>query len=520
MEEEQSLTIKVISSMVFAAASVLLGQLYHALVLKPKRIRSKLRRQGIKGPSPVFFYGNIPEMKSIHLQTRSMAATNSDELSHAWPAAVFPHLQQWRNEYGPIFLYSTGSIQTLCIMDPEMAKEVSLGNSSNLGKPSYISRDYSPLFGQGIFSSNGPYWTFQRKIIASEFYLDKVKDMVSLMVDTTSTILQSWETKTKDQRGDVEIRVDEDLTTLSADIISRACFGSSYSQGEKIFLKLHTLQKIMSKVLIGVPGLRYVPSKHNRDMWRLKEEIDSMILEVVKTRTETAHDKDLLQLILDAAKSEGEKSHFTSDFAANKFIIDNCKSIYFAGHETTATSASWCLMLLAAHPDWQARVRGEVLEVCGHNPPDADKFRSMKMLNMVIQEALRLYPPSAFLVREALQDKNLKGIRIPKGCNIQIPIAFLHQQPELWGRDARRFKPERFADGTTRACKVPQAYMPFGAGSRICAGQHFAMAELKVILSLVLSRFSFSLSPTYCHSPAFQLVIKPQHGVKLHVRRL
>ena len=86
--------------MVFAAASVLLGQLYHALVLKPKRIRSKLRRQGIKGPSPVFFYGNIPEMKSIHLQTRSMAATNSDELSHAWPAAVFPHLQQWRNEYG------------------------------------------------------------------------------------------------------------------------------------------------------------------------------------------------------------------------------------------------------------------------------------------------------------------------------------------------------------------------------------------------------------------------------------
>ena len=82
--------------------------------------------------------------------------------------------------------------------------------------------------------------------------------MVSLMVDTTSTILQSWETRTKDQRGDVEIRVDEDLTSLSADIISRACFGSSYSQGEKIFLKLHTLQKIRSKGLIGVPGLRLV----------------------------------------------------------------------------------------------------------------------------------------------------------------------------------------------------------------------------------------------------------------------
>lgn len=139
---------------------------------------------------------------------------------------------------------------------------------------------------------------------------------------------------------------------------------------------------------------------------------------------------------------------------------------------------------------------------------------------MVIQEALRLYPPSAFLVREALQDVNLKGIRIPKGINIQVPIAFLHQHPDLWGTDVHRFNPERFAEGIAKACKIPQAYMPFGAGSRTCAGQHFAMQELKVILSLVLSRFSFSLSPTYCHSPVFELVIKPQYGVKLQVRRL
>lgn len=80
--------------------------------------------------------------------------------------------------------------------------------------------------------------------------------MISLMVDSTSTILQSWERKTKDQAGDVEIRVDEDLTSLSADIISRACFGRSYSQGEEIFLKLHALQKLMSKGNVGVPGLR------------------------------------------------------------------------------------------------------------------------------------------------------------------------------------------------------------------------------------------------------------------------
>lgn len=518
MEEEPFPTAKIILSVVLAGALVLLGQVYRVLILKPTRIRSKLHKQGIKGPSPVFLYGNIPQMKSIFIQTHSRAVTTTAEnLSHAWPATVFPHLKHWQDEYGPVFVYSTGNIQTLCIMDPEMAKEVSLWNTSNLGKPSYLARDYGPLFGQGIFSSNGPYWTLQRKIIAPEFYLDKVKAMVSLMVDATFTLLQSWEAQSKDENGDVEIRVDEDLSSLSADIISRACFGSSYSQGEEIFSKLHTLQKIMSKGNLGVPGLRYVPSKHNRKISRLKEEIDSMILEVVKARSETRHDKDLLQLILDAAKSEGD---LTSDFDTKKFIIDNCKSMYFAGHETTAISASWCLMLLAAHPDWQARIRAEVLEVCGHNPPDSDKFRSMKMLNMVIQEALRLYPPSAFVVRESLQDINLKGVEILKGCIIQIPVAFLHQHSELWGKDAHRFNPARFAEGTARACKIPQAYMPFGAGNRVCAGQHFAMAELKVILCLILSRFSFSLSPTYHHSPVFQLVIKPQHGVQLHVKRI
>lgn len=105
-----------------------------------------------------------------------------------------------------------------------------------------------------------------------------------------------------------------------------------------------------------------------------------MILNVVKLRSETKHDKDLLQLILDAAERDGDKSDLPSNFSSNKFIIDNCKNIYFAGHETTAISASWCLMLLATHTEWQDRVRAEVLEICGHNPPDPDELRSMKMV--------------------------------------------------------------------------------------------------------------------------------------------
>nr|XP_023888895.1 cytochrome P450 714C2-like isoform X1 [Quercus suber] len=253
-------------------------------------------------------------------------------------------------------------------------------------------------------------------------------------------------------------------------------------------------------------------------MWKLEEEINSMILKVVKQRTEASYEKDLLQMVHEGAKSCNDYYGLSTDSSRDKFIVDNCKNIYFAGHETTAITATWSLMLLAAHPEWQARARAEVLEVCGDSPPDANMLRNMKTLTMVIQETLRLYPPAAFVIRAALEDITFKDIMISKGMNIQIPVPILQQQCDLWGPDAHKFNPERFAHGIVGACKTPQAYMPFGVGPHVCAGQHFAMTELKVISTLILSKFCFSLSPGYQHSPAFRLVIVPEHGVTLRVR--
>ncbi|KAL3571776.1 hypothetical protein D5086_025680 [Populus alba] len=103
----------------------------------------------------------------------------------------------------------------------------------------------------------------------------------------------------------------------------------------------------------------------------------------------------------EGAKSYGDQESFPSDVSLDRFIVDNSKAIYFAGHETTAITASWCLMLLAANQEWQARARAEVLEICKINLPDADMLRNMKTLTMVIQETMRLYPPVVFVIRRA-----------------------------------------------------------------------------------------------------------------------
>ena len=126
---------------------------------------------------------------------------------------------------------------------------------------------------------------------------------------------------------------------------------------------------------------RYLPIRSNREIWRLEKEINSKISKIINQRLQGAQEQDLLQLIIEGAKNcEGSDGPLSNSISRDRFIIDNCKNIFFAGHESTAITASWCLMLLAIHQDWQDCVRAEVLEVCGNNAPDASMLRSMKMV--------------------------------------------------------------------------------------------------------------------------------------------
>ncbi|CAO2147459.1 unnamed protein product [Urochloa humidicola] len=502
---------------------LLFSYLCTILWLKPEMLRRKLRSQGVKGPKPSFLFGNIPEMKRIQKQlakSEQEQAGANDRFSSNYVATLFPYFLHWSRVYGSIYLYSTGSIQALFVTDPDMVKDLANCKSLDLGKPRYLQKELGALLGKGILTSNGDLWAHQRKVIAPEFFMDKVKRMVNLMIEAANTMFYSWENKIEREGGSAEMVVDEFLRNFSADVISRASFGSSFSEGKEIFNKIRQLQMAMAKqnMLIGAPGSRYLPTKGNREIWSLNTSIRSLILNIARRHehdSKTCVNNDLLHSIVEGAKAGSFNSCTPEDF-----IVDNCKNIYFAGHETTSTTAAWCLMLLASHPKWQSCARAEVLDVCQGNPLNSDMLRKLKTVTMVIQETLRLYPPAAFVTREALNDIKLGSLSIPKGTNIRIPIALAHRDPAIWGSNSDRFDPGRFANGIAGACKAPHMYMPFGVGTRTCAGQNLAMVELKVVLSLLLSRFEFVLSPKYVHRPAFRLTIEPGNGVPLILKKL
>ncbi|KAJ6422288.1 hypothetical protein OIU84_027276 [Salix udensis] len=382
----------------------------------------------------------------------------------------------------------------------------------------------APLLGNGIVRSNGLFWAQQRKIVAPEFYMDKVKGMVRLMVESAQPLLKKWEDCIEAQGGIVaDVKVDEDLRELSADVISRACFGSSYSKGKQIFSKLRSLQQTFSgqNILFGVPNFGFLPARKQNKISNLEREVESLIWEAVKERQQecretSSSEKDLMLLLLEGAVNDQS----LGKDASKSFVVDNCKTIYFAGHESTAVAASWCLMLLALHPEWQDGIRKEQAEVFKDGQLSVDSLNHLKTVTMVIQEALRLYPPAAFVSREALEETQLGNIAVSKGLCLWTLIPTLHRDPAVWGSDANEFKPERFTCGVSKACKFPQAYIPFGVGPRLCLGKNFAMVELKVVLSLIVSTFSFSLSPKYHHSPTYRMIVEPGEGVQILIQKI
>ena len=135
---------------------------------------------------------------------------------------------------------------------------------------------------------------------------------------------------------------------------------------------------------------------------------------------------------------------------------------------------------------------------------------------MIINESLRLYPPAVGVARNVDREVKLGDITLPANISFEIPILAIHHDPQIWGEDAHLFKPERFAEGVVKATKDNiTAFIPFGMGPRICVGFNFAENEAKIALSMILQRYTFTLSPAYIHSPVQRLTVIPQYGLQV-----
>ncbi|CAN0885133.1 Cytochrome P450 709B1 [Linum grandiflorum] len=258
-------------------------------------------------------------------------------------------------------------------------------------------------------------------------------------------------------------------------------------------------------------------------MWRLDKKVRNSLGNIVKSRLNSDNYGDDLLGLLIGSSENGDNKGRGMKLNLNE-IIEECKTFFFAGHETSSNLLTWTIFLLSVHPEWQSRVREEVRTQCssveGSILINADTLSKLRLVNMVLMEALRLYCPIPELIREASEDCKLGEVTVPKGACVLIPVMKIHTSKEHWGEDANEFNPLRFKDGITKAVKHPSAFLPFALGPRVCIGQNFAMLESKTVLAMLVRRFSFSLSSEYKHAPISYISMQPEFGLPVLVRPL
>lgn len=501
--------------------SYLTAKVFYWLWIKPKLIERHLRKQGINGTAYKLFYGDIHEFGKSIVRARA----TSHDLNHSIVYRVLPFIVQTTEKFGDICFYWMFTTPRIIIREPELIREALMNKSGHLERlplPPY------KRLTTGLTALAGDKWAQHRSIVSPAFHQTKLKAMVPDFCASCTEMVNRWH-RLIGLDGAFKLDVWIELTAMTSDVISRTAFGSSYVEGKRIF----ELQEQLIALLLKPEGFPYIPlfrfvwTKDNQRRHQLNKEVNNLLTILIQKKEKAMkHDEkgheDLLGLML---RSNEQAENNTNDAKLKGMslqeVMEECKLFYFAGHETTAGLLTWTMILLSMNPSWKTRARNEVMEICGRSPfLNYESINQLKIVNVILLEALRLYPALAAHHRHTYKETKLGNIYLPAGVDLVLPTLMIHHDKNIWGDDAEEFKPERFCEGISKATNNKFSYFPFGWGPRFCVGQNFAMMEAKIAVAMILQNFEFELSSSYAHSPVGSITVKPQHGAPLIIRKL
>ncbi len=411
-------------------------------------------------------------------------------------------------DYGHAVRLGLGPVCVYLFTHPDAVKHVLQDNNQNYVKGEIIGR-VKVLIGEGLFTSEGSFWRRQRRLAQPAFHRERIAGFVDTMVRRTAERLDGWEPAVR--RGD-SIDVAAEMNALTLTIVGETLFGRDLSgdaaeAGRALRVALEvTAHRAMTWV---VPPI-WVPTARNRAFWRAERTLDGLVYEIIDARRRTQEPgHDLLGMLMSARDEE------TGEGMSRRQLRDEVMTFLLAGHETTAVALAWTWYLLALHPDVAARARDEVLSVLGDRAPVLDDLARMPLARMVVEEAMRLYPPVWGIGRQSIAADEIGGYDIPAGAIVNLSPWVTHRHPEFWP-NPERFDPERFRPGVERT-RPRFAYFPFSGGPRLCIGETFALVEAQLIVAMMLQRHHLALADSTPVVPEPTLTLRPRGGLRMRV---
>ena len=396
------------------------------------------------------------------------------------------------------------------VMDPEANRRILKDAVEDYPKSDVTKMILRPAIGESLFVAEGAHWHWQRRVAAPVFSHRNIANLAPVMTaaaERDSARIGAAEGRAAnlfDEMVAATFEVIADVTLSGGNAFDRAVVHGAINAYIADTAKVSLLDVIGAPAWIPRIG-RMFATQAMRDMKRVADQA------IEARRGAGPHPvPDLLDLLL-----EGEDPK-TGRRMSTEELRDNLLTFIVAGHETTALTLAWSLYLCAFDQGVQARARAEARAVLGDCAATAADVPRLPYIRQVIDEALRMYPPAAFLSRTAQKADTLCGREVHPGDTVMLPIYALHRNHLLW-RDPARFDPDRFADPKA----IDRfAYLPFGDGPRICIGASFAVQEAVIILATLLARFRFTRVPGRDPKPVLILTLRPEGGVWLTVERV
>ena len=393
----------------------------------------------------------------------------------------------------------------LIVNDPDAARHVLVDHADRYARIPTLRRSFQRVLGDSLITTEGETWRRHRHIMAPALTPKGIRHHAPLVSEAIAALIGRWAKLPDGTVVDIVAPMRQAMIAL----IGQAMF-STESQDEVATVQAsvpHYVRGMRPGVLdLLANAVASLPAGRPR---RMLSQFDLLVKRLVARRsagTRTAD--DLLDLLL-AAQKNGDMSL--------REVTDHVAHMFFVGHDAPEQTLVWAWYLLSQYPTEEEKLHAEVDCVLAGRVPTVEDLPALGYTQMVIKETMRLYPAVHTLARQALVDDEVIGRRVPKGSSVLVVPWLLHRHPRIWDR-ADTFNPERFSPERARG-RHPFAYIPFGAGPRICLGANFAMLETTLFLAGLAQHYRLRLALGQRVEPMASVTLRPRHGMAMNIER-